>query len=478
MRALVLAALALAVAPAYAQPPAADSKVRFVRSVSGTRGATRAGHFEVEDPRTVFTLPQDRQVLVYFEWEGAPGTHHYEGRWKDPTGAVVLVAPADQPASGRRLAIYWTLALPPNAAPGLWALEASVDGVPAGTHTFEIKGGAASRAPLPAAQLYERARNAAAAVERLGPAGETTGVGLATALDDATVVVPFPIIDGASSVRVVLADGRRLTAEEVGGWSRADGWAVLRAAGHGLPVLPRAASRPAVGDPVFVLDEREDGSRVLGQTSVIGEKKAGGGRSHLLLADGAAAGALVLNGEGAQVGTIVLPGDVQLGEAGSSFALAPRAARGTVLLDAGSVAPGASFSTLAQLAAQGHFMRPLSPLRRHVISGVFAARVERGGAVPMPRDQRASFARNEGHAFVFVQWNPQDKYEGSSIYEVFDGDNKRVAASDANRLKLKPRELLFSSWGVPIARLPAAAYRVDLLLDGEPVWRGWLRVTD
>jgi len=55
-----------------------------------------------------------------------------------------------------------------------------------------------------------------------------------------------------------------------------------------------------------------------------------------------------------------------------------------------------------------------------VVSGVFAARVQRGGAVPMPLEQKFAFSRKEGQASVFVQWDPKEKKDAVAWFEVYD----------------------------------------------------------
>ncbi len=140
-------------------------------------------------------------------------------------------------------------------------------------------------------------------------------------------------------------------------------------------------------------------------------------------------------------------------------------------------APTARVS-LAELAASGQFLRPLSPEQRHVISGVFAGRVQRGGAVPMPYDQGFVFSRRNGHVSVFIQWNPQAKKDGFCRFDLYDADLKLLLKGDPNKVKLRPGELFFSTWTVGIGPLSAGVYRVDMLLDDAPIWRGYLRITD
>ena len=58
---------------------ASGPRVKMVRGVAGTKGEQRGGTFVMSDPRTTFFVPDDRQVIVYFEWESVRGTHHCEG---------------------------------------------------------------------------------------------------------------------------------------------------------------------------------------------------------------------------------------------------------------------------------------------------------------------------------------------------------------------------------------------------------------
>src|SRR5574337_1279729 len=104
LRKLLLIAMALHCTLATAQqtstPPgqitggvqAAEPKFRLVRSVSGSKGAQQGGRYVIQDPRTVFYIPEDRQVIVYFEWEGPIGLHRFEGLWKNPESKVAVLS--------------------------------------------------------------------------------------------------------------------------------------------------------------------------------------------------------------------------------------------------------------------------------------------------------------------------------------------------------------------------------------------------
>jgi hypothetical protein len=46
---------------------AAPSPVRMVRSIVGAKGEQRNGSFVMTDPRSTFYVPDDHEVIVYFE---------------------------------------------------------------------------------------------------------------------------------------------------------------------------------------------------------------------------------------------------------------------------------------------------------------------------------------------------------------------------------------------------------------------------
>lgn len=479
---MLLPLLLAAQVTAAPSPTAAaqTSELRLLRSLSGTRGTQVGSRFEVDDPRTVFTVPEDRQLLVYFEWEGAPGQYALEGRWKDPSGAVVLSSPLEYQARARRFGVYWSLGLPATAASGLWALEVHLGGRAVGTHAFEVRGGLSAASSLPPGVLYEKARHSVALVEGVGASGEVTARGVVTALDPDLVVGPFHVVDGSHALRITLPDGKRREFQEVGAWNRREGWAVLRVPAHGLTVLPPAAAPAPVGSRTFVIGAQEDGGRTIEEAEVKGEAALPAGRRAPRLGSGFPVGSAALTGRGELLGVVVGGQDAPEGRLALMSIDRAITPHGSILLSRSLLpaAPGATIVSLGQLAASGAFMRHLSPDRRHVISGVFAARVHRGGVVPMPTDQRDTYSRREQTVSVFIQWNPQEKRETTGTFEVYDPDNRPLVKSEPTKLKLKPNELFFSTWTFRIEQLPPETYRVDLSLEGAPVWRGWVRVTE
>jgi hypothetical protein len=233
-----------------------------------------------------------------------------------------------------------------------------------------------------------------------------------------------------------------------------------------------------VGDGAFVVHTGEDGSRVITEAAVVGQEP--GPSERLRLSQPVAVGSPLMDERGDLVGVAL--GAIAEDSLGPAMMLTPygstRIPNGISMLPAPRWPAAAAPVPLAELARRGEFITPLSAGRRHIISGVFAGSVKRGGVVPMPLDQKFVFSRKEGQASVFVQWDPKEKKDALSWFEVYDTDYKKVGRGDATKVKMRPDQLLFSTWTFNIAVLPPAVYRVDLMLDDAPVWRGFVRITE
>lgn len=157
---------------------AGEQRFRVVRSVSGSKGSEYEGRFVMEDPRTTFYIPADEQIIVYFEWDGPLGPHHFEGLWKNPEGKAVVISDFSYEAKQKRFGGYWTLKLDPAITSGVWNLEAHIDGELAGAHSFQVVA-----APKPAetgpvrrvlapSEVYARAVAASVFIDKLDSKGK------------------------------------------------------------------------------------------------------------------------------------------------------------------------------------------------------------------------------------------------------------------------------------------------------------------
>lgn len=472
----------------------ADSApVRLVRSTSGARGSVQGARFIIEDPRTTFYAAEDRQVVVYFEWDAAAGPHECRATWKDPSGAVVLISPYQAKATGMRLSVYWTLSLPEAPRLGLWAVQVEVDGQPAGVHTFEIQAvrGDETRQPtrrvFSPAELYGHAQAVTLMVEAFDGRGTRLAVGAGFLLAERLVATAFQVIEGAARVRVTASTGTGVETDELAAWNRRQDWAVLRTPPLGSVQLTLDRSRSwKVGDRCAFLDTGADGARVMVDTTLVGAQdfpQAGPRVSVAAPVSPRSIGAPLLNEYGeaiAVMGGALTPGVSMASPLRIGSSYGPTSMLVSTMGFPVSALPSVSADAatkLQDLAAKGVFLRPIvGP--RNVLTGTIARGVEKRNGVPMPIDEKSEFSRSEAEAIAFLTFDPQEKREGMSAFHIYDLDNHAVMQSQPTKLRLRPREYSATTWRFSLAQLQPGTYRIELSIAAEPLWRTYFRVVD
>ena len=465
-----------------------------MRSVSGSKVVDNGGRYSIEDPRSVFYVPGDKEIDVYFTWEGPPGLHHFEGVWKKPDGKVTMISDFDYKADQQRFGGYFRMLLGDTPALGVWALEARIDGETAGSHNFQIVGATRPDIPLPArrmlipAETYKRAAAASAFIENLNRLGERRSLGSGFFIGPDQLVTAFQVVDGASKVRIVTPDGRRAEANEVITWNRRQDWIILRVdAGQLLPMQPAAAESWAVGDRVYVLDVPAEGSRVLTETSIIGKQSLSGSGDRISIGDNLnrrSLGSPLLNEYGEVIGLIggnLIPGSAFVEDLAFSARSLAGTSRGTLavplnLLD--QATSGSSGTTIENLASSGQFMPPLIG-NENVLSGTLSRNVNRKTDPPQPIEERSEFSRQDARALVLVTWLPREKRKGIPSLRLYDLDNRLLSGSPGKKkISVSPQKLSYSGWEVPLGNLPSGIYRLDVTLNADTVWRTFFRIVD
>ena len=483
----------------------AEPKFRVVRSISGSKSSVKGSQYIIEDPRTVFYLPEDKQVIVYFEWEGPLGPHHLEGFWKNPEGKIVVLGDFNYEAKQKRFAGYWTLILSESTTPGIWALEAHVDGEVTGTHNFQIA--VAPRPPLPPpprtplspSEIYKLALPVVASVEKLDARGRRVGVGSGFLLGQDLIVTGFENIENADSVRVALPGAPAVGLAGAVAWSRREDWAILR-----MEAPPRNGLAPAkpnsweVGGRCFSLDSSQEGNRTIVDGTITGAHKFPdvGDRLNLnFTLSRSGSGSPLLNEYGEVIGLVALsslaPGLSSLEglRGGGLFAYPGNLfASGSALTSGETMAvpisviqlpqPGAPLTSFSDMAKSGQFLTPLVR-NENIFQGTLAKSIRREGPVLQAVDQRFEYQRADGQLNVLITWHAETKIKKMNAFlKIYDIDNKLLGTAEPAKLNISKSAFAYSSWTLGISRMPLGLYRVDLVIDSDPIWRTFFRLVE
>lgn len=503
---LILWTTSLATAPSIPAAPSQQSaaspaqghpaQFRVLRSLCGSKSTGRGSQFQILDPRNVFHVPEDHQIIVLFEWEGPPGSHHAEGTWRSPDGKVVVTSDFDLDSTGTHYMGYWTLAIPESIATGLWALEATIDGQPAGTQTFQIvsdrKPAPPAGPPMPTpAEVYQRAAAASVFVTSLDGNQDAITRGFGFFIDKNTLVTSFQVIDGATSLRVDFADGSSATVNDVVAWNRPQDWAILKVdSGKVQPLEKAPPDSWKIGDLCYVLTTQGKGSRTIQSVNLTGLQGTVKSEQRLTVSAYGGQGALgapLLDSYGRVIG--VLGGtftEMSSARMGSWTSYVSSEQISTPLGDPSALPlaqipqavltqPGVS---LADLAAQGVLIAPL-PRESQVATGSLCEDFRKmGSEAIVPLRTTGTFSHKQGSLALVLIWAPNKKLKSTQQVRIYDANNHAVEQTAPAKINLQPRVTLYSAWKMPLASLQPGVYRADVLVDGQPEWRQFFRLVD
>lgn len=472
--------------PGVTQMPV-TTPLTVLRIAAGPHGEVRNGDFVLDEERTRFDPAKDKEVVVFFQWQGQPGMHRMRAQWTGPDGASSTTSPIQYESKDRRFGAFWSLTLSPTSATGQWSIEATVDGQPGGRFTFEIAplAGAASAPPakrlLPQAELFARATAAFVLLERATSKGVRLDPAAAFAAGHGRLFTSVAAVDGADTITAVLPDGTRQPVTAMLGINRQQDWIVLAGGPPGditQPLAPDAAGQ--IGDRLFTIEASTGASRVLADGTVSGRAAAPGTGPRLLMTLGSGAappGEPVFNEFGELLG--VVGGSLVPGASDLSELMHFRAE-----LHGVPVVPISLFRTpmdaapvaLAEARARGDLV-PAVQSGQNVMSGGFARSIATTQTV-RPADQRQEFSLSRDKDFVvFVTWSPQMRLKGTTILRLHNEANQVVAESKPGKVDLRLGDARLSSWKLAIPGRPGV-YRADVLIEGVPIWRGFVKVTE
>ncbi len=486
--------LALLTVSAMAQ----NSAFQLVRSQSGPSGTVVSGKLVLESVRSRFVCPQDKSFVVYFEWRGPQGDHVLSAIWKGPDGRVITMSPeirmrTEAPEFGA----YWAFEPSPGMPSGYWSVEIRIDGQPAGSHAFELVMPAAAAEP-PAAPteppkpsppstdaIYRTVRNSMVWVYRLDDAGRRADTASGFVLAPGQVATAFQIVDSAPQLEVEFEDGRRLPVDTLRGYSRLEDWAILNVETRGAQPLPLGdPEKVAVADRLLVFQVENGRVRAFGGVDISGSRTVPSFGERIQFMPSVApeaVGGPLLSTEGKVVGVLggsTLPGS-RFGHKNLSvnpslfFSMSANSAATPITLVRAAAAP----LTIQNLHSEGVMSRPVVSMPSFQLGGTSLA-LKNVPPLALPPSV-SEFSRKDPEVWVYSLWQRKDKLsKGMVSAEVYDPQNRvrvRVAPKKINIPIDAPLQYGFT---FPTASLPAGSYRIDLLFDGQAVWRTFITITD
>jgi hypothetical protein len=485
-----------------------QGKFRLTRSISGSRGHEQSGRYIIDDARTVFKVPDDRQVIVYLEWEGVAGSHEFEGQWKNPAGKLVAISDFKLEVRGRTCSGFFTLLLSETSETGIWTLEARVDGEVTGQHKFQIVSSTdpnaattagppqaaptgpppeQARQPLTEGQIYDIANSSTVLIEKLDATDQRVDSGSGFLVEANVLLTAFQVIDGASKLRVSMPDSRRLETQEALRWDKWQDWAFLKIDSGQKRFIKVSSADPPVGSRTYALAASAGGARVIVRCDIVGKSNfpRNGDRINLNCTHPDVIGSPLLDEYGDLIGVVggsMLPGWA------STKNLAGVYWSGSQLFNANpglvavpinsSLAPsaGQAPTNLQQLASDGTFT-PILRRYENIRYGTLAKRLE---TKPQPRALEETYEfRPADPMVVFIEWRPNERIKGSAMLRISDLAGRVLIEGKPSKLDVKPGlNSSYSWWKGDVTSLKPAIYRVDVLVDSNPIWRAFFKIRD
>ena len=495
--ALLLLAGSLPLAGQEAGGVAASApQVHLIRGVVGAKGEQRNGSFVMTEPRNTFYVPDDREVVVYFVWEGLAGKHHCEGTVRGPNGQFANMSSFDYNANQPRFAGYWKVPLSDSTSPGTWFFEAHVDGEPAGQLTFQVVPGA-KPANLPAepalpttADIYKLALSSSLNIDALDTAGKLLKRGSGVLLKEGFVATSFRVVEGASSLRLHFSDGKEIRTNQLAAWNRRQDWAVLTVESSSPAALRIAGAKSwNIGDHCYWLDVNPDGSRVIRDGQIVGTQSPAQSGDRINLSgiyNRWSLGGPLINEQGQMIGLLggAVPEallsdigfDLQSNTPDLSMSTLGGVAIGANLLPA--AAPG-SPKSLPDMLAAGDMMNLVSKsqiINFGLLSNGPASDPKKHTAVQ--HNWKSTFQRGDTSAVVIIAFTNVDNIKSTTTIKLYDFDNHPVATGKTEKLIITRGQPAERTWALPLSNLPAGFYRVDILVADDIAWRQYFKITD
>jgi hypothetical protein len=468
----------------------AGDPVRLIRSQSGPSGTVVRSKFILDEIRNRFVYPEDKSLTVYFECIAPKGNHVLTAYWKDPQGRVAVISPdlkMEIPAN--ELNSYWVFMLDATKPSGIWTVELRVNGQPVGSHSFEVvvpeppKVLAVAEPPTPPSlnELYQKLSKSLVWIHKLNRAGRRIGKSTGFVVAPDAVLTAFQSINSAINIEVEFENGAKSVTNEIIAFNQPQDWILLKANTQDIPAIEIGnPGSIAVGEQMIVFSVAGGSSRTIGAVDISGRGNVPGFGERIHLNPAlplSAIGGPLLDLYGKAVG--VLGGNVL--REGQAYRVDMTAAQGRLdnysiaatPIDKDALQIKNPASTLQGLYDLGVLMLPVESTPVFV----FGATTDHIPA-NLTITPKSDFSRKEA-VIIYTNWQQRDDIKAGAVsMKAYDAKNRVRTEAPPQKVNLPLNSLMQSVLRFSAAGLEAGTYRIDVLWNGNPVWRTYIAIKD
>jgi hypothetical protein len=234
-------------------------------------------------------------------------------------------------------------------------------------------------------------------------------------------------------------------------------------------LAPAPSESIKIGDRCFSMEVRPPAPRTLTECRISGQAMVGGAPAFAasFVVGLSAPGAPIINEFGDLIG---IADDSRRTGMRSVQAIGAGGAEIITILRLGS-SPQERVP-VAELRSKGLLIPPV--LNRHA-STAGIARADAKGKV-LAYEHQDFLSVREPNFVAFVRWQPRERLRGLLVLRAYDAENRLVLESKPTKADLRQGNLTTSNSVVPVPKTPGL-YRVDVAIDGTPMWRSYLTIT-
>ena len=382
--------------------------------------------------------------------------------------------------------------------PGVWELQVRINGIPAGSHVFNLKippvvktaeqpkPATATPRPIPTLDEVFKQRASLVWVDKMDTPGRRIDRATGFVSGANQITTAFQAIDGALDLEVEFADGRRAKIGSVAAWNRLQDWAVLTVETNAVTALRRAESVDTPIGERFLVFNVENNVRTIDGVDFTGRDRSTAFGERLLLNPPPAmlaVGGPLMNKYGEVLGVVggsQAPG-ARIAE--RALAVSPGLYNKLAGMISGTPVHGipmqvlAKNESLAGLLAQGILTAPLRP-HPNVKYGATARKAAKR-EVASAQNDATDFSRKDESITVYAQLEEVEKAKNAMISAtVFDVQNRARIAVPPMKAKWAGRVPVRWSAEIAPAALEPGIYRVDIRIGDQTAWRSFIQIRD